>query len=116
MNFNKENQKKTKREKIISIEKARNRLIYKTLKFTEIIVVWGTLLYVLNWLVSIALIVFAIIKTGNFSYLDELIKETGETYRALVVSAIIKFGVENIFKYNDFGGRVPTKEPPSDDI
>ena len=81
----------------------------RTLKFTEKVTVWVTLLYIVNWLVSVILIGLAIYKTANFAYLDTLITETSETFRSVVGIAIIKFGVENIFKYNDFGGKVPTK-------
>lgn len=84
----------------------RKRFLVRTLKFTEKVTVWVTLLYVFNWFVSVALIVMAIKETTNFAYLDTLITETSETFRSVVGIAIIKFGVENIFKYNDFGGKV----------
>ena len=84
----------------------RKRSLVRTLKFTEKVTVWVTLLYVFNWFVSVALIVMAIKETANFAYLDTLITETSETFRSVVGIAIIKFGVENIFKYNDFGGKV----------
>ena len=86
------------------------RFMERTLKFTEKVTVWVTLLYIVNWLVSVVLIGLAIYKTANFAYLDTLITETSETFRSVVGIAIIKFGVENIFKYNDFGGKVPNKE------
>ena len=44
-------------------------------------------------------------ETGQFSYLDTLIGETNETFRIVVGANIVKAGVENIFKYNDFGGK-----------
>ena len=50
-------------------------------------------------------IVVAIKETGQFSYLDTLISETNETFRIVVGANIVKAGVENIFKYNDFGGK-----------
>nr|DAP04707.1 MAG TPA: hypothetical protein [Herelleviridae sp.] len=87
----------------------RIRFMERTLKFTEKVTVWVTLLYIVNWLVSVVLIGLAIYKTDNFAYLDTLITETSETFRSVVGIAIIKFGVENIFKYNNFGGKVPTK-------
>lgn len=94
------------------------RFMERTLKFTEKVTVWVTLLYIVNWLVSVVLIGMAIYRTDNFAYLDTLITETSETFRSVVGIAIIKFGVENIFKYNDFGGKVPTKdtEPESEPI
>lgn len=84
----------------------RKRFLTKTLKFTEKVTVWVTLLYVCNWFVSVFLILMAIKETANFAYLDTLIMETSETFRSVVGIAIIKFGVENIFKYNDFGGKI----------
>ena len=56
---------------------------------TKMIVNCLSVLYVLNWLYSLVVIVVAIKETGQFSYLDTLISET----------------IENIFKYNDFGGK-----------
>lgn len=41
-------------------------------------------------------------------HLDTLVTETSETFRTVVGMAIIKFGIENIFKYNDFGGHIPS--------
>ena len=87
----------------------------RTLKFTEKVIVWVTLLYVFNWIVSVILIGMAIKETQNFAYLDTLITETSETFRSVVGIAIIKFGVENIFKYNDFGGKIPSKSSESSD-
>lgn len=91
-----------------SITSLRKRFLTKTLKFTEKVIVWVTLLYVVNWFVSVALIFWAIKETSNFAYLDTLISETSTTFRDVVGIAIIKFGVENIFKYNDFGGKIPS--------
>lgn len=84
----------------------RKRFLSRTLKFTEKVTVWVTLLYVCNWFVSVFLILMAIKETANFAYLDTLIMETSETFRSVVGIAIIKFGIENIFKYNDFGGKI----------
>ena len=64
---------------------------------TKMIVNCLSVLYVLNWLYSLVVIVVAIKETGQFSYLDTLISETNETFRIVVG--------ENIFKYNDFGGK-----------
>lgn len=99
--------KRTKKKKL-SWSNVQRRFLEKTLKFTETVVVWVTLLYVVNWLVSVILIAVAIHETMNFAYLDTLITETSQTFRDIVGLAIIKFGLENIFKYNDFGGKVPS--------
>lgn len=81
----------------------------RVLKFTETVLIILCGLYVLNWIVSVVLISLAIFQTGNFAYLDTLIMETNTTFRDIVGVAIIKFGVENIFKYNNFGGKVQQK-------
>ena len=93
-----------------TMKSLRKKFLVRTLKFTERVIVWVTLLYVLNWFVSIILIVIAIKETSNFAYLDTLITETSETFRNVVGIAIIKFGVENIFKYNDFGGKIVSND------
>lgn len=87
----------------------------RTLKFTETVVVWVTILYIINWVTSVAIIIWAIKETQNFAYLDTLIMETSSTFRDVVGVAIIKFGVENIFKYNDFGGKIPSKPEENND-
>ena len=81
----------------------------KTLHFTEKIILLLTIFYFINWGVSVVLVLDAIHTIGSFSYLDTLITETSMTFRDIVGIAIIKFAVENIFKFNDFGGRVPSK-------
>lgn len=87
----------------------------RTLKFTETVVVWVTILYIINWVASVAIIIWAIKETQNFAYLDTLIMETSNTFRDVVGVAIIKFGVENVFKYNDFGGKIPSKPENNDE-
>lgn len=90
----------------INLKNLQIQFISRTLKFTEKVIVWVTLLYVFNWFVSVYLICLAIKETSNFAYLDTLITETSSTFRDIVGIAIVKFGVENIFKYNDFGGHI----------
>lgn len=85
----------------------------RTLHFTEKIILLLTIFYFVNWGVSVVLILDAIHATGNFSYLDTLIMETSTTFRDIVGIAIIKFAVENVFKFNNFGGKVCSKD--SDD-
>ena len=80
--------------------------IQGSLKFTQRVIVWVALLYIANWIASVIMIAWAIATTNNFSYLDTLITETSITFRDIVGVAIIKFCVENVFKYNDFGGKV----------
>lgn len=87
----------------------------KTLKYTERLIVYLAFFYFLSWICSFVVILFAINATGNFSFLDTLITETSVTFRDIVGIAIVKFGVENIFRYNSFGGRVQHKAVPPDE-
>ena len=83
----------------------------KTMSFTQLVLIGVAIIYILNWIVSLGLIFWAIKETGSFAYLDTLITETSTTFRDIVGVIIVKFAVENVFKYNDFGGKVPSKEP-----
>ena len=60
-------------------------------------------------------LVYAINKTGNFSYLDTFISENHTTFRDIVGIALIKFCIENIFKYNNFGGKAMAYQKPNTD-
>ena len=86
----------------------------RTLHFTERLLVWLTLFYFINWGVSVCLVLDAIHTIGSFAYLDTLITETSMTFRDIVGIAIIKFAVENIFKFNSFGGRVVSRSGGDD--
>lgn len=97
---------KNKSKDNIDLGVVKSQFFARTLKFTERVIVWVTALYVLNWFVSVIMICWAIKETANFAYLDTLINETSLTFRDVVGIAIIKFGVENIFKYNNFGGKI----------
>lgn len=83
---------------------AKNALLW-TWEFTKKIVVFLSVLYILNWLYSAVVIAIAVYDTGTFSYLDTLITETNETFRIVVGANVIKSCIENIFKYNDIGGK-----------
>ena len=87
------------------VKKKKKAAILWMWEHTKMIVNCLSVLYVLNWLYSLVVIVVAIKETGQFSYLDTLISETNETFRIVVGANIVKAGVENIFKYNDFGGK-----------
>lgn len=91
-----------------SLKSMKLQFVKRTLKFSETVVTWLAIIYFLNWVVSVGLILLAIKETSNFAFLDTLILETSKTFRDIVGIAIIKFGIENIFKYNDFGGRIPS--------
>lgn len=110
-----ERKKPTKR----TVKELRNKIFTRALKFTETVVVWVFIIYILNWVMSMLMIWYAIKTTCNFSYLDTLITETSSSFRDIVGIAVIKFGVENIFKYNDFGGKIPNKssdEEPNETV
>ena len=76
---------------------------------TKVVIIILTAIYVTNWLYSAVVITIAIIQTGQFSYLDSLIVETNETFRKIVEGYLIKTAFENVFKFNDFGGKVRSK-------
>ena len=83
----------------------RKRRVTKNKSKAAILWMWEHTKMIVNWLYSLVVIVVAIKETGQFSYLDTLISETNETFRIVVGANIVKAGVENIFKYNDFGGK-----------
>ena len=56
----------------------------------------------------------AIIQTQQFSFLDAFITETNTTFRDVAGVVIIKFLVENVFKYNTFGDWIKHKPAPTD--
>ena len=72
---------------------------------TKMIINVLSILYVVNWLYSVVIIAIAVAQTGQFSFLDTLITETNETFRVVVGAGVVKSCVENVFKYNDFGGK-----------
>ena len=83
----------------------RKRRVTKNKSKAAILWMWEHTKMIVNCLYSLVVIVVAIKETGQFSYLDTLISETNETFRIVVGANIVKAGVENIFKYNDFGGK-----------
>lgn len=85
------------------------------LKYTETIFYWLTICYFIWQFASLALIVIAIIQTQQFSFLDAFITETNTTFRDVAGVVIIKFLVENVFKYNTFGDWIKHKPAPTDD-
>lgn len=76
-----------------------------TLEFTKSIIMYIVMLWVASNIFSMIVLVYAINKTGNFSYLDTFITENHTTFRDIVGIALIKFCIENVFKYNNFGGK-----------
>lgn len=88
-----------------------NQSIFRRfLHYSETIFLWLTIFYFSSQVVSILLILYAIYQTNTFSYLDTFISETNNTFRSIAGIIIIKFLVENVFKYNDFGGLIPNKK------
>ncbi|MDD2979511.1 MAG: hypothetical protein PHN80_06010 [Hespellia sp.] len=82
-----------------------------TWEHTKMIINVLSILYVVNWIYSAIVITVAIIQTGQFSFLDSLITETNETFRVVVGANVVKACVENVFKYNDFGGKGESYKP-----
>jgi hypothetical protein len=87
-----------------------------TWEFTKKIVMLLSILYIVNWLYSAIVIAIAIYNAGTFSYLDTLITETNETFRIVVGANVIKSCIENVFKYNDIGGKAKQNEDTSIEI
>ncbi len=87
----------------------------KTLKFTEKLVVVLSIFYFFSWGMSFLVILYAINRTGNFSFLDTLLETTSHIFEVTIVTAIIKFGVENVFRFNSFGGHIVSKPVPPDE-
>ena len=88
-------------------------------QFTKKLITSITIVYFICTLVEIILILIAIYQTGTFSFLDTFIVENNNTFRDVVCVNLVKSTLENIFKYNDFGGKIPSKsmeEDPDDDV
>lgn len=86
------------------------------LKYTETIFYWLTICYFIWQFASLALIVIAIIQTQQFNFLDAFITETNTTFREVAGVVIIKFLVENVFKYNTFEGWTKHKADSQGDL
>ena len=86
----------------------------RTLHFTERLIVCISVFFFLIMVVSVALIAWAIHETGSFSYVDTLVTEMSITFRDIIGVAIVKALVENVFKYNSFGGRVVSRSGGDD--
>ncbi len=86
-------------------KKERKKAILWMWEHTKLIVNILTALYVLNWIYCAVVIAIAIYTTGMFTYLDSLITEIGDTFRLVIGANMCKALIENIFKYNDFGGK-----------
>lgn len=93
-----------------------------SLTFTKKLIVICTVLWAFCILYSAVMILFAVIKVGDFSYLDSFITDNGETFRIVVGVNLISKTIENVFKYNNgglFGTSLPEKSeeasaiPPS---
>lgn len=80
------------------------KVFKRFLHYTETIFLWLTVCYFVWQFISAALILDAIKETMQFSYLDTFITETNETFRNIAGVVILKFLVENVFKYNSFKG------------
>lgn len=88
-----------------------NRLLH----YTEKIFYWLVICYFIWQFASLALIVWGIKETMQFSFLDTFITETNETFRTVAGAVIVKFLIENIFKYNEFSFSKHKTERGNDD-
>lgn len=74
-------------------------------EFTKLIVTMLTIVYFLIMIYCGVVIWMGMYKLAITTYLDTFITEINETFRLIVGANVIKAGVENVFKYNDFGGK-----------
>ena len=74
-------------------------------EFTKLIVTILTIVYFLIMIYCGVVIWMGMYKLAITTYLDTFITEINETFRLIVGANVIKAGVENVFKYNDFGGK-----------
>lgn len=74
-----------------------------TLTFTKKIVLLCTIVWIMCTCYSAVAIMFAIIRVGDFSYLDTFINDYGESFRLIVGVNLISKTFENIWRYNDGG-------------
>ena len=74
-------------------------------EFTKLIVTILTIVYFLIMVYCGVVIWMGMYKLAITTYLDTFITEINETFRLIVGANVIKAGVENVFKYNDFGGK-----------
>ena len=74
-------------------------------EFTKLIVTMLTIVYFLIMIYCGVVIWMGMYKLAVTTYLDTFITEINETFRLIVGANVIKAGVENVFKYNDFGGK-----------
>lgn len=82
------------------------KIFQRSLHYTET-VFWLLVIHYFLWNdISIILIAIVAIRNGDASALDTFISSLSETFLKTAGVVFIKFAVENVFKYNDFGGLV----------
>lgn len=82
----------------------------RMLHYTEKIFYALVICYFIWQFASLALIIWGIHQTLQFSFLDTFIHETNETFRVVAGVVITKFLVENVFKWNEFSFSKHKKE------
>jgi len=96
-------------KKLSKKDKKRNSKLKNALfwswEFTKLIIVILTIVYILQMIFSAFIIFYSLKFTSSLMYLDSFITETNETFRLIVGANVVKACVENVFKYNDFGGK-----------
>ena len=67
-------------------------------EFSKKIVVISFCIYIIMDLISLAMVIFAYIHTGDLMYIDTIITEANQTFRDVIGGYILKAATENISK------------------
>ena len=107
--------KKKKKTKNISFK----QFMSWSVTFSQLVFKLITEIWVLGMVYASALILIAIFKVEQFSYIDTLITELCDVFKVSVCGILIKSTIENVFRYNNiFGDRVeynPTNTDSEDE-
>ena len=74
-----------------------------SLTFTKKLIIICTVMWAICTTYAAIMILVAVLKINDFSYLDTFITDTGETFRLIVGTNIVSKTIENVFKYNEGG-------------
>lgn len=89
-----------------------------SLTFTKKLILICTALWAIYSTYAAIIILVAILRINDFSYLDTFITDNGETFRLIVGTNIISKTIENVFKYNEggiFGQSLPYGQTVGDE-
>lgn len=62
-----------------------------------------TIIWAVQMIYAAGMIVFSVIQTGSFLYLDTFITEINDTFRKSVIAILLTRTVGNIFEFNNGG-------------